>query len=339
LKQPAAIAAVPLGLYVLHPAYRVRRQCTRLDSVLHGALLTAGFAAVLGVVAAILHRQGILAEAYYWTIADHRPSHFFWNRAFENTTAFSVACLPLVAGAVDTVRARPAWHGRAAERFALCGLVIVSAIGVAAGERFYPHYYIQLLPPLASLAAWPSAAIWRAPAEAGRWISAKTMGPWMAVTTVGFLIANTAGIVAGERPTQAGIYLWQHADQDARLFVWGQSPRVYIDAGLRPASRYIATFPLTGYLFGPSIDSDTRQRIVPGAWDNLWSDFAAHSPDFIVDTEMGADRRYAVAAFPEMAQFLAEDYRIVVQTADGEVYERVRSPLASAPHPRPSTRP
>ena len=41
------------------------------------------------------------------------------------------------------------------------GWLAVSAIGVAAGGRFYPHYYIQLIPPLAVLAAPYYAELWR----------------------------------------------------------------------------------------------------------------------------------------------------------------------------------
>ena len=51
--------------------------------------------------------------------------------------------------------------GRRAERRAIAGWLAVSAIGAAAGARFYPHYYIQLLPPLALLASPPFARLWR----------------------------------------------------------------------------------------------------------------------------------------------------------------------------------
>src|SRR5215470_9976313 len=51
LKQPAAIAAVPLGIYLLLPGYRAQRSLTRTDSIVQGGMLTLGFFAALGSVA------------------------------------------------------------------------------------------------------------------------------------------------------------------------------------------------------------------------------------------------------------------------------------------------
>src|SRR6266403_5147852 len=48
LKQPAAIAAVPLGIYLLLPAYRRSRALTLRESVTQAALLASGFFATLG---------------------------------------------------------------------------------------------------------------------------------------------------------------------------------------------------------------------------------------------------------------------------------------------------
>jgi 4-amino-4-deoxy-L-arabinose transferase-like glycosyltransferase len=58
LKQPAAIAAVPLGVYLLLPTYRTDRRLTPAASLIHAFLLTAGFFGVLGVDVAVLQKQG-----------------------------------------------------------------------------------------------------------------------------------------------------------------------------------------------------------------------------------------------------------------------------------------
>src|SRR6266702_8943464 len=54
LKQPAAIAAVPLGIYLLLPSYRTSRSLTRTNSILQATMLTAGFVAAVGLVTIIL---------------------------------------------------------------------------------------------------------------------------------------------------------------------------------------------------------------------------------------------------------------------------------------------
>src|SRR5262245_30751495 len=71
IKQPAAIAALPVGMYVLLPAYRAQRHLRLRHSVAHAILLTTSYGLTLGLVVLVLHHQGILGEAYYWTIGDH----------------------------------------------------------------------------------------------------------------------------------------------------------------------------------------------------------------------------------------------------------------------------
>src|SRR5437660_961588 len=164
LKQPAAIAAVPLGIYLLLPSYRTSRSLTRMNSIIQAAILTAGFLAAVGLVTIVIWKQGILHEAFYWTIADHDVPHVFWQKGIVITLVFLGACLPLVIGAIMACRDKSGiWAGRTAERTALFGLLAASAIGAAAGARFYPHYYVQLIPPLALLAAPYYVRLWSGP--------------------------------------------------------------------------------------------------------------------------------------------------------------------------------
>jgi 4-amino-4-deoxy-L-arabinose transferase-like glycosyltransferase len=198
LKQPAAIAAVPLGVYLLLPAYRRSRALTFWQGVLQAALLTAGFAAALGVVALVLHQQGILREAYFWTITDHAIPHIFWTKGVVHSLAFVGLCLPLLIGAVMATFAGEAlWSGRHAERAALVGLVAASIIGVAAGMRFYFHYYILLIPPLALLAAPYYAGLWSGRTRARHWLlRPRVTCGWLAVTVVGFSISHWVGLAS-----------------------------------------------------------------------------------------------------------------------------------------------
>jgi len=147
LKQPAAIATVPLGIYLLLPSYRVSRSLTRMNSIIQAAMLTTGFFLALGLVTIVLWKQGILHDAFYWTIADHDVPHVFWQKGIVITLTFLGVCLPLAIGAIMACRDKSEiWAGRTPERTALFGLLMASAIGAAAGARFYPHYYVQLIP-------------------------------------------------------------------------------------------------------------------------------------------------------------------------------------------------
>jgi Dolichyl-phosphate-mannose-protein mannosyltransferase len=324
LKQPAAIAAVPLGICLLLPSYRASRSLTRTNSIIQAAILTAGFFAVLGLVTIVLWKQGILHDTLYWTIADHDVPHVFWQKGIFHTLMFLGVCLPLVIGAILACRDKEEiWAGKTAERTALLGLLAASAIGAAAGARFYPHYYVQLIPPLALLAAPYYARLWSQKIRPPSWfLQPGVTCAWLALTIIVLSFTHWAGLAPQRALTEAGRYLFSHSSRDDRIFVWGQSPEIYLDAHRRPACRYITTFPLTGYVFGGPIPGfDTRSRIMPGAWTILEQDFARHPPTYIVDVHPDPkSAQNPVKNFPILANLLAERYEQVAHTAEGVIY-------------------
>lgn len=325
LKQPAAIAAVPLGIYLLLPSYRASRSLTRINSIIQAAIFTAGFFAVLGLVTIALWKQGILRDAFYWTITDHNIPHVFWEKGILLTLAFIGACLPLIVGAIMAWRDKSEiWAGRLPERMALLGLLAASAIGAAAGARFYPHYYVQIIPPLVLLAAPYYARLWSGRMEPACWLlRPKITYVWLALTIIAFSIIHWTGLAPRRAPSKEGRYLLTHSSPDDRIFIWGQNSKIYLDARRRPASRYIATFPLTGNIFGgPLPDVDTRDRIVSGAWENLQQDFAKHPPAYVIDLYSGPGALYPVQQFPILAKLLAEHYQPVARTQEGVIYRR-----------------
>ncbi|MDQ6625361.1 MAG: glycosyltransferase family 39 protein, partial [Verrucomicrobiota bacterium] len=130
LKQPAALAALPLGLYLLSPVYRLTRGTSWKESVVHAAMLTAGFLATLGLAILLLWRSGILSETFYWVITNHTDLAPFWKKALLHSLSFLGACLPLVVAASLALRG-DYWKQKPAERRALILLVAFSAVGTA----------------------------------------------------------------------------------------------------------------------------------------------------------------------------------------------------------------
>src|SRR5947208_7911164 len=249
LKQPAAIAAVPLGIYLLLPSYRASRSLTRTNSVIQATIFTVGFFAALGLVTIVLWKQGILHDAFYWTIADHDIQHVFWQKGIVNTLTFVAACLPLVIGATMACRDKDEiWAGKTAERTALLGLLLASVIGAAAGARFYPHYYVQLIPSLALLAAPYYARLWSRTIQPPYWLRRpKITYAWLVLTVILFSILHWTGLASRRVPSQAGQYLFTHSSPADRVFVCCQTSEIYLDARRRRACRYITTFTLSGY--------------------------------------------------------------------------------------------
>jgi 4-amino-4-deoxy-L-arabinose transferase-like glycosyltransferase len=319
LKQPAAIAAVPIGIYLLLPSYRASSTLTKTTSIIQAGMLTSGFFGLLGLVAVVLHRQGNLREAFYWTFTNHSVPHVFWENGVLITLAFVGACLPLVIGASLAFRDRDRiWQAKAAERSALHGLLIASTIGAAAGARFYPHYYLQLIPPMA----------WWKPRDSSHgkppvwFLRPAVTCAWLTISVITFSISHWLFLAWHREPSETARYLSEHSTASDRVYIWGPSPgEVYLHARRRPASRYFITFPLTGLIFGGALPGvDTRDRIVPGAWSNLEEDFRKHPPLYIADHYSGPDAQYPVKDFPILARLLAEQYQPVAHTSQGVIY-------------------
>lgn len=95
---------------------------------------------------------------------------------------------------------------------------------------------------------------------------------------------------------------------------------------MRPASRYITRFALTGYIFGGPIPGlDTRKYIRSAAWENLQRDFAQHPPAYIVDMrkdDNGEPTEYRISDFPILQQIIDRDYAFGTRTAEAVVYRR-----------------
>jgi 4-amino-4-deoxy-L-arabinose transferase-like glycosyltransferase len=325
LKQPAAIAAIPLGIYLLLPSYRICRRLTRTQSVTHAAILTTGFFGSLALFAVFLQKEGIFRETVYWTILNHTIPYIFWKKCILMTLVFVGCCLPLLVGVASAIQGgRGLWAGKNGEQTALLGLLAASAVGTAAGMRFYDHYYVQLIPPLTLLAAPYYAQLWTGRMQPPHWwLRPPFTYAWLALTVAAFSISHWLGLAARRAPSETGRYLREHSAPNDRIFVWGNKPKFYLEARRRPACRYILSFPLTGEVFGGPVPGlDTRQRIVPGAWTTLEQDFEMHPPAYIVDLSSEPGAQFSVRDFPILAKLLAEQYQPVAHTMEGVIYRR-----------------
>lgn len=334
LKQPAAIAGVPLGVYVLTPSYRTSRGYDWQDSFFHAVDLALGLGATLVLTSNVLTGYGILDEAIYWTLTAHRdpigPAYLpYWIHCVEATGLFLLECVPLwVGGIISLTRSSaPLWRGKIAERNCLAMLLAVSLVGVSVNGQFLFHYYLQLLPPLTLLAAPVIAGFLSGSSNAARRLAS------LLVVTLGlFMLVDGIGLARNRQTSVAAEWVKAHSASGDRIFVWGQGDDktgMYLDADRRPASRFISPFPLTGHVFGgypPEWGLAYEDRhVLRGAWDTLAVDFARHAPKFVIDAESKVrDTHYPIHRYPLLERLLAKDYRPVADLADGVVYQLVR---------------
>jgi len=211
----------------------------------------------------------------------------------------------------------------------LLGLTAAAIVGLAYPGRFYPHYYLQLTPVLCLLTAPFFRLIWHEKQSYSAWWLFKpaVLKKWLALTVVGFLISHSISIYDHWGISKCGKYVKKTTKPDDKVFVWGQDAHAYLDSERRPAARFVATYPLTGYIFGSPLTKDTSYdtayRIVPGAWENLREDLMETMPEIIIDNEgCKPVPRYPINQFPYIQRIVQECFELEKSMPDGIVYKR-----------------
>ncbi len=154
----------------------------------------------------------------------------------------------------------------------LAGWTVASMAGASASGYFFPHYFQQILPPLAIAAALGAEALYGARlwAAVPSWCRATVLGLLLAVLPAvamfPYLFVYTPadavrrlypGDAFAEMPDLAA-RLAQTTGADDRVFVFGAEPEVLFYARRVSATRYIFLFPL----YGPYSDAQ-RDRPQP----------------------------------------------------------------------------
>ncbi len=197
-------------------------------------------------------------------------------------------------------------------------------VSVLIGLRFFGHYYLQILPPLALIGAGALSLL--APAFRRLALGFTALAAAVMVA-VAFLPADERGLlpygaVAAEVRRITG--------PDDTVFVWGEFPEIYWASGREPATRFIHTGFLTGVTGGRDDGVNRLSDGLPGAWGLLDQDFAAHPASLIVDTS--GTRIRGARFFPlersELWQRISGNY-VLLATVDGVRFYRNKAAPAS----------
>jgi len=270
------------------------------------ALLLAGFAAVIAA-------GGVAVPAAYWDQVWHWGA-IYAGAAFPisngvlrtlNWVGFHAAC---VAGLLASDARKPKWML----------WLLVSFAGVAAGLRFFPRYYFQLLPVVVLLAA-------RGYAQASgrrRWIALLLLIPLVrfAPTYYQALHPATWRDTAMDQDSRAAAALVRGlAKPGDRLFVWGYRPEIYVYSGLPAATRYLDSQPLTGVPADRHLTESTPVEFEASHARRV--ELAGSLPEIVVDGLGIYNPRLALSAYPELASWMA-GYREAGRTGQTVIYTR-----------------
>jgi 4-amino-4-deoxy-L-arabinose transferase-like glycosyltransferase len=220
------------------------------------------------------------------------------------------------------VLAARSWRTRGEDADLWLGL-LGAVVAVTAGFRFFGHYYLQLLPPLALLAAGRLA-------RTGRLVRARGLAPaahWrrrrggaLAVLPVAVFVGLAfawpdSRVDHAERFAAA---IRANSAATDRILVWGMSPELYWASDRRPATRYLTAGFLTNFGGGRTAHRVGEQHVDAALWHEFDLDLAAHPPVLVVDDSRGAP--YRPERVPRLAAYLAGYTRVA--TVDGSVLYR-----------------
>ncbi len=194
-----------------------------------------------------------------------------------------------------------------------------SALAVCAGGRFFGHYFHLVLPPLCLLAAGNFLRLWDSSPAAPRWLVGLGAVPalvFFALATVGRPIAARLDLVEPNYQAVAA-RIAALAPPNARVFVWGNSPQLYVLSRRPMGSRFSFCNYMTGESPGTPTETgqrDARKNALDAAWAMLFQDLELRRPPLFVDAAAaGWDgyEKYPVDRYPELARYRDEHYRAV----------------------------
>lgn len=310
------------------PLYAVTWIAMQRTRALPGlAALALGVTIPIAATIAGFAAAGTLAAARFWFLFNF--SYIDAGPALGERVVRLLVRGGLVAGSAALLYGcalggvRAAWASRRG-RFVL-GWVVVSALCVGVGGRFFGHYFHQLTAPLCVLAA-PVAMRW----SDRRWFVATLAIPAAAFLVLGMLHDRVMGWAGEPDPDYARVIarLDAIAPRTASICIWGNSPVLYFEAERPLGCRFTFANYLTGLVAGePRVDA--AAHVVPAAWTMFDHDLAERRPELIVDGSPGNVAFYGAfppEAFPSLANVLRCNYRDAA-TVDGmRIFQRLATP-------------
>jgi len=209
--------------------------------------------------------------------------------------------------------------------------LVTSAVAVTAGGRFFGHYFHLVLPPLCLLAAPSFCRLWNA-----GWSRRAPLVALCALPALAFFaLATFARPLAASLDEREPPYDEVAASIDAltrpdeRIFVWGNSPQLYVLARRPMGTRFSFCNYMTGE--SPGTPTETGQwnadvNQLPAAWEMLFADLERRRPALLVDAAAagwdGYDK-FPIARYPRLRAYVDRHYWPVGVRAGVVLYRRL----------------
>jgi len=205
------------------------------------------------------------------------------------------------------------------DRWKMAAWLLLSGAAVAAGWRFFPRYYFQLLPVMALLAARGYTLLGRCRGV----ILILLLVPLVRFGPRYLMLANDLAHGRESRWSDLALEQDSHAVSErvghsGTLLVWGYRPDVFAYTRLPAGSRFLDSQPLTGVLADRHLTSS--QPFAPEWAARNRRELIASDPTWIVDGLGPLNPALAITNFPDLNEWLA-GYREVGRTRFSIVYK------------------
>lgn len=328
VKLQAGILLVAMAGALVWPGDAARRR----RGPRRAALVALGYGLTWAIAAAACAAGGFLDGAYDWVVRRNvfqiSSAHVFALGNVLPSIAAALAAASLAWGLALAQARRP---GDGFQR-ALVVLLALTVVPVAIGRRFYEHYFLQFVPPLALLGAPRLVALadgWSALPRARR-AAIAAVALLAPLGYLGFTVGRAvAGGYAGQEPRARAIAAWlrEHTAPEERVFLWGDYSAIYCLADRLPGTRYMRTAPHVGDFdplhLPPGFDFRPyrSERDVAAAL----ADLEANAPAIVVDSAAADVHHWSLFPLrdvPELARYVEERYRPIGRPAGAVVYRR-----------------
>jgi hypothetical protein len=283
--------------------------------------IAAGFAVVGVAMAAWLGAAGALAGWWdqVWNWGRLYAASPFERSPLWHGAARTAGWMAFHAAAVVAA----AWFGIAGRRrevIAFLAWLLVAAVGVQAGLRFFPRYYFLALAVVVPMAARGFALLERKRALA--------VAALLAIPLVRFAPSYVTALRGGEwrdtamdRDSRAAAALIRAlAKPGDTLLAWGYRPELYVYTHLPAATVYLDSQPLTGVPADRHLTASRPVETVQAA--ERRRTLAKSTPAFVADGLGPYNPQLAIGNYPELREWMA-GYREVGRTGGTVVYRRM----------------
>ena len=206
------------------------------------------------------------------------------------------------------------------KRYRMLGWLLLSFIAVAAGWRFFPRYYFQLLPPLVLMAARGYTLMGRKRII----VLALLLIPLIRFGPRYILLAND--LLHGRQPDWSDIRMNQDSREAANLIgrngtllVWGYRPDIFVYTHLPAGTRFLDSQPLTGVLADRHLTNS--EVVAPELAAQNRRELTTTNPTWIVDGLGPFNSDLAITNYPDIREWL-NNYHEISRTRYSVIYQR-----------------